>query len=112
MERPLNPNDRDDLLAILLKLEYSATSPMARRVGKLHCPYCFALPGKLHDDLCKLNNYLILMLGGHWNYTFKVLIHEELKLVEWKGSHIGTCPNCSGDWVTGHKVECFYRLLT
>lgn len=108
MKKEINLNVRDDLLEVLLKIEYSMYSPIAARHGKKGCPYCASF--KQHHTECKLNEAILWLIAGRFTLGLKLNIIEILKEIEWSSYH-NICPFCQNQKGEGHTDSCGLKLL-
>ena len=99
----MNLHNKDDLMELLLKIEFSLYSPIANRKGKKNCPYCGRF--EYHEHECSINNAILEMMAGVFTKETKEATHRALKEVEWCG-WMNICPACENQKGEDHKKDC------
>jgi hypothetical protein len=105
----INLNKKEDLLRLLLKIEFSLYSPIAERKGKKTCPYCAQF--EIHDKECELNNGILNIIGDNFTFETKEVIQETLEEIEWCGFN-KICPCCQNQIGEGHAEDCWMKGVT
>lgn len=98
------------ILDLLIGIEFSVESPLSRRTGHKHCPYCGS--NSTHDEDCDLNELILSLIESDTVDEAKLLeIHNVLSTIEWVGAY-QICLFCDRNKREGHERTCFFKSET